>query len=266
MDFPFGHHHRRGDDDDDDDRRRRNHPGFHPPPGVHHVSHDRGYEPPPTYTGGSVNHVTHDPGYDATPPFSGNPVQHISHDSGPGYAPPPPFFRNPVHHVSHDSGPGYSPPPPFFSSSLAPESLGQHVAHESQYGSEGASYGREEDLHRSRPGYSETVSHESSDGGAMNRQRTVRIFTKADENYSLSIIDGKLILTRTDRSDERQHWIKDLKYSTKIKDEEGFPGFALVNKATGEALKHSFGATHPVDLDSLCISASTATTDDDVMC
>lgn len=82
----------------------------------------------------------------------------------------------------------------------------------------------------------------------MNRQRTVRIFTKAAENYSLSIMDGKIILTRTDRSDERQHWIKDLKYSTKIKDEEGFPAFALVNKATGEALKHSFGATHPVRL------------------
>lgn len=92
------------------------------------------------------------------------------------------------------------------------------------------------------------VSHESSEGGALNMQRTVRIFTKAEENYSLSIMDGKVILTRTDRSDERQHWIKDLKYSTKIKDEEGFPAFALVNKATGEALKHSFGATHPVRL------------------
>ena len=45
-----------------------------------------------------------------------------------------------------------------------------------------------------------------------------------------------------------QHWIKDMKYSTKVKDEEGFPSFSLINKATGEAVKHSIGATHPVSL------------------
>jgi len=43
-----------------------------------------------------------------------------------------------------------------------------------------------------------------------------------------------------------QHWYKDEKYSTRVKDEEGCPAFSLVNKATGEALKHSIGVTHPV--------------------
>lgn len=43
-----------------------------------------------------------------------------------------------------------------------------------------------------------------------------------------------------------QHWFKDEKYSTRVKDQEGFPAFSLVNKATGEAIKHSIGATHPV--------------------
>lgn len=43
-----------------------------------------------------------------------------------------------------------------------------------------------------------------------------------------------------------QHWYKDEKYSTRVKDEEGCPAFSLINKATGEALKHSIGATHPV--------------------
>lgn len=37
-----------------------------------------------------------------------------------------------------------------------------------------------------------------------------------------------------------------MKYSTRVKDEEGFPAFALVNKVTGEAIKHSVGATQPV--------------------
>lgn len=45
-----------------------------------------------------------------------------------------------------------------------------------------------------------------------------------------------------------QHWYKDEKLSTRVKDEEGFPSFALVNKATGQAMKHSIGATHPVQL------------------
>lgn len=45
-----------------------------------------------------------------------------------------------------------------------------------------------------------------------------------------------------------QHWYKDEKYSTRVKDEEGLPCFALVNKATGEAVKHSVGATQPVSV------------------
>lgn len=43
-----------------------------------------------------------------------------------------------------------------------------------------------------------------------------------------------------------QHWIKDEKYSTRVKDKEGFPSFALINKATGQAIKHAVGATQPV--------------------
>lgn len=82
----------------------------------------------------------------------------------------------------------------------------------------------------------------------MFNQPTVRVYSKADENFSLTIRDGHVILARSDPSDERQHWIKDLKYSTKVKDEEGFPSFALVNKATGQAIKHSVGATQPVQL------------------
>lgn len=37
-----------------------------------------------------------------------------------------------------------------------------------------------------------------------------------------------------------------MRHSTKIKDEEGYAAFALVNKATGEAIKHSLGQSHPV--------------------
>ncbi|XP_058205464.1 ricin B-like lectin EULS3 [Rhododendron vialii] len=84
--------------------------------------------------------------------------------------------------------------------------------------------------------------HEHQQGSASGKP-TVRVFTKSETNYSLTIRDGKVILAPSDRF---QHWIKDEKYSTKVKDEEGFPSFALVNKATGQAMKHSVGATHPV--------------------
>ena len=43
-----------------------------------------------------------------------------------------------------------------------------------------------------------------------------------------------------------QHWYKDMRHSTRVKDEEGHPAFALVNRATGLAVKHSLGQSHPV--------------------
>lgn len=135
--------------------------------------------------------------------------------------PPPPV----VHHVSHEGGSGGF-------------GFGHHGHHgpapAQEFGSGGGSYVQH-------------VSHES--GGSANRvQPTVRIYTKAEENYSLSIRDGNVVLAKTNHTDPYQHWIKDLRYSTKVKDEEGCPSFALINKVTGEAIKHSIGATHPVRL------------------
>ncbi|CAA2984910.1 ricin B-like lectin R40G3 [Olea europaea subsp. europaea] len=62
---------------------------------------------------------------------------------------------------------------------------------------------------------------------------------------NLTIRDGKVILALSNPSNPFQ-WVKDEKYSTRVEDEEGFPSFALINKATGQAMKHSIGATHPV--------------------
>ncbi|XP_074569676.1 ricin B-like lectin R40G2 [Curcuma longa] len=91
-------------------------------------------------------------------------------------------------------------------------------------------------------------SEHGSNAGSRPAQRTVRVYTKADPNYSLSIRDGHVVLVPNNPNDPYQHWYKDLKHSTTVKDEEGFPGFALVNKVTGEAIKHSIGATNPVRL------------------
>jgi hypothetical protein len=45
-----------------------------------------------------------------------------------------------------------------------------------------------------------------------------------------------------------QHWYKDMRHSTKVKDAEGQPAFALINRATGLAIKHSLGQSHPVSV------------------
>jgi hypothetical protein len=78
---------------------------------------------------------------------------------------------------------------------------------------------------------------------------TVRVFCKAGGgDYSLTARNGAVCLAPSNPRDEYQHWIKDMRHSTRVRDEEGYPAFALVNKVTGEAIKHSTGQGHPVRL------------------
>ncbi|XP_058098830.1 ricin B-like lectin R40G3 [Magnolia sinica] len=77
---------------------------------------------------------------------------------------------------------------------------------------------------------------------------TVRVSCRGKKDYSLSVRDGMVVLAKADPTDELQHWIKDLKYSTRVKDASGLPSFSLINKATGLALKHSIGDTLPAQL------------------
>ncbi|XP_073126342.1 ricin B-like lectin R40G3 [Henckelia pumila] len=149
-----------------------------------------------------------------------------------GFAPPPPPQ---VYHTSHpDPYPpppapafgNYSPPPP---PQQAGEQHHRHLPH--------------------LPHFPSIVHHRSHHKDEEDSVRSsVRMYCKADSNYSLSIRNGKVILARHDPLDPLQHWIKDERRSTRVKDEQGFPSFALINKATGQAMKHSIGATYPVQL------------------
>ncbi|XP_034570951.1 ricin B-like lectin R40C1 [Setaria viridis] len=75
---------------------------------------------------------------------------------------------------------------------------------------------------------------------------TFMIRCRASDDLSLAIVDGEAVLTKADARDDRQLWLKDMRYGAGLTDEAGSPAFALVNKATGEALKHSFGHSCPV--------------------
>ncbi|OIW06227.1 hypothetical protein TanjilG_03852 [Lupinus angustifolius] len=81
----------------------------------------------------------------------------------------------------------------------------------------------------------------------LSHKPTVRIFTKADTNYSLTIRDHKVVLALSNPNDDYQHWYKIEKYGSIVKDEEGCQAFSLVNKVTGQAIKHTEGgtSTHP---------------------
>lgn len=77
---------------------------------------------------------------------------------------------------------------------------------------------------------------------------TVRVFCKAGKDYSLTVRNGTVCLAPTNPGDENQHWIKDMRHSNWMRDAEGYPAFALVNKSTSEAIKHSAGQDYPVKL------------------
>ncbi|OUZ99454.1 Ricin B lectin domain [Macleaya cordata] len=230
MEFPFGHHthHRR----EEEEEREEQYP---PPP------YDRrpNFPPPPDYRDEHRNH--HQP----PPPYGrfGEEQPEIYGDSRYERPQPPP---------PPQSDYGYSQPPGYPSV--------QHVSHE--FGNQGfqPSYPSDEFRHESNPHHHHhnpfshhDHSNEYGGGGGsglpnFNNKPTVRVYTKAEADYSLTIRDGHVILARSNENDEFQHWIKDEKFSIRVKDEEGFPSFALVNKATGQAMKHSTGATHPVQL------------------
>lgn len=80
----------------------------------------------------------------------------------------------------------------------------------------------------------------------LPRGQVVRVSCKADSAFSLAVRNGSAVLVHANANDESQQWIKDETFSVKVKDERSYPSFALVNKATGQALKHSLGGTQPV--------------------
>uniref|UniRef100_I1QDA8 Stress responsive protein n=2 Tax=Oryza glaberrima TaxID=4538 RepID=I1QDA8_ORYGL len=85
-------------------------------------------------------------------------------------------------------------------------------------------------------------------GRTLPPQPTVKVYCRANPNYAMTARNGAVVLAPANPKDEYQHWIKDMRWSTSIKDEEGYPAFALVNKATGQTIKHSLGQSHPVRL------------------
>ncbi|KAL8466620.1 hypothetical protein ACS0TY_035607 [Phlomoides rotata] len=220
MDHPHGHRHthHNGSDRRDDERDFPHAPPNYgvnepPPPQVYHTSHSG---PPPDI-------------YHAPPP----PNIH-------GYAPPPPDFHsyappppNPHHHPHTPQFPptvDHYPQPPQFPPTV------DHRPHTPEF----------PPTRPHNPQFPASADHRKEAEWA--KKPSVRMYSKAERDYSLTIRNGKVILARSNPADPMQHWVKDEKFSSRVKDEEGYPSFALVNKSTGQAMKHAVGATQPVQL------------------
>ncbi|KAJ6360095.1 hypothetical protein OIU77_004164 [Salix suchowensis] len=229
MEFPHGHdtqthNHRRNDDEEE---RREHYP---PPP----PSSDQ--TPPPLHYG--ENEFA-----PPSPPYSHNyqepPQPSRPYSSEPNYSPPPPptsIQETKVFHTSHHQGDDPSldyPPPPTLVTHVSDEQIETHNC-----------------CRPHMPRFIQRHAHQSgfSYGVDLYNKLSFKVYSKARPEFHLTIRDGKVILARSSPSDEFENWFKDEKYSTRVKDSEGCPAFALVNKATGQAMKHSIGEALPVQL------------------
>ncbi|XP_078166061.1 ricin B-like lectin R40C1 [Carex rostrata] len=85
-------------------------------------------------------------------------------------------------------------------------------------------------------------------GHCRPSQPTVKIYCQTKVGYNLTIFNDTVMLAPDNPADKYQHWIKESTYCEHVRDEEKRPAFALVNKATGKAIKHTFAPLHLVRL------------------
>ncbi|KAJ4721211.1 Ricin B, lectin domain containing protein, partial [Melia azedarach] len=257
--------------DDDDERRRSNYPPHQPPSSYHGESGYGGH--PPSHHHGSgygVHPPSHQQGeYGAPPPsqlggYGGHPPSHQHGEYGGYGGNNAPSHQYGGHPPSHQYG-GYGGHPPSHQhggyGDHPPSQFGGYGEHSpSQFGGYGGnqpSHQQGGGHHSGGGGYGLTrpSSHGRHDGSSSDdddikrKKPTFKVYCKKDPHYSLAVRHNTVVLVPADSSDHHQHWYKDEKYSAQKKDEEGYPCFALINKATKLALKHSKGGGEPVQLE-----------------
>ncbi|KAK2362188.1 ricin B lectin R40G3 [Trifolium repens] len=258
MEFPFNHGHNNNNNSSNvththhNNRRDEEQQPHYPPPGHNNSNNFSPFNqpPPPPPHQPPFYADAYPPQPQPQPPYHHQQetqvfhTGHVSHQnfnhSSPAHPPPPPPPQPDIHSFNPNYG-AYPPAPPSVpdhSSTPFPNSTVHHVSHETTH-------------HPHFPTNVHHTNHEVQLPTApplSSNKPTFKVVTKASPNYSLTIRRGEVVLAPSDPSDQHQHWYKDEKWSTRVKDKEGHPAFALVNKVTGEAIKHSIAATHPVRL------------------
>ncbi|KAG6549905.1 hypothetical protein Mapa_008415 [Marchantia paleacea] len=99
--------------------------------------------------------------------------------------------------------------------------------------------GADEDPHASEGGRL-VVTHgysgpETSPGSP---DKLVTVYCEASPNYRLAMRTDGIVLAFKNLEDPKQQWIQ-IDMGDKFQDQEGYPAFILVNKATGYAMSHA---------------------------
>jgi len=121
---------------------------------------------------------------------------------------------------------------------------GSYVQMDPLPGGYGAGHGYGSAEYNTSP-YAPAPHHRARDEDEGPRRRQfpghpVRIHCKADPSYNLAVVPGQgPVMVPTDMSDDYQVWYKDETISTRVTDETGAGAFSLINKATGQALRHA---------------------------
>lgn len=76
----------------------------------------------------------------------------------------------------------------------------------------------------------------------MEHAWPLRILCQSGQDLSLTVRDGAAVLARADYKDQRQCWVQSFRNTGRVTDDEGHLAFALVNWATGKALRHYSGS------------------------
>lgn len=82
----------------------------------------------------------------------------------------------------------------------------------------------------------------------LPKGQLVRIFCKSNRSLNLAVKSGRLTMVDADAENESQQWIRDDKYSTRVRDSNGHPAFMLINRASKMVLKHASGKWQEVQL------------------
>ncbi|TQD71986.1 hypothetical protein C1H46_042472 [Malus baccata] len=204
MEFPNqrNHHHRHHDQRDEEERENYPPPGTRlspfdqppPPPRPSYYGEDQHPPPPPPPSYYREDQPPPDSYYEADRPPPTR-VSHVSHSSH-GFAPPSPpsqpegFLHHPppVQNYDYPSSQATPSPPPV---------TVHHVAHQFHHESPAAQFGTETHQTSHLPSSSPHNSY-------LSNKPTFRIFSKADPNFSLSIREGKVILARSQPTDDFQ--------------------------------------------------------------
>ncbi|PPR88297.1 hypothetical protein GOBAR_AA32392 [Gossypium barbadense] len=210
-----------------DNERQRN--DFTPP-------YQPGHGAAPMHQPGYAAVLPHQPGYGAAPPHQLGYDAADMHQAGygatlphqPGYGAPPQhqpgYGTASLHHL------GYRAPP----------------SHQAEYGVAPSHQAEAAQLHQ--PGYGAALMYQPGYGGNYLPPEY------GSYNYITTPGHVQPCGHRTSEGRFDHHlWYKDDKFGSNVKDEEGFPSFALVNKATGLALKHASGATQLLEITRLSL-------------